>query len=166
MSNVRSAKETAAEVRKILKATFPKTKFKVTTRRGAVYVEWTDGPTWQQVQRIAGSFSGKRFEAMNDCEYYREMQYKGENVLFLTYVLPQRNYSKKFLENIIKTYSERYRVPALKVKENSSGAYIENPNLLRYGNDWLEHWYIQKANETSMEEESDRAELPEVVREY
>jgi len=49
---------------------------------------------------------------------------------------------------------------------NSSGAYIENPNLIRYGNDWLEHWYIQKANETSMEEESDRAELPEVVREY
>lgn len=77
MSNEReflSCAETAKLVRKALKAEFPGQKFSV---RSSVYsggasidVEWFDGPTTKQVDKILGRFEGKGFDGMIDMAYY------------------------------------------------------------------------------------------------
>lgn len=65
-----SVKETAAEVRKALRAAFPGVKFSVTMARGTAYgwmdCSWTDGPTADQVRPILAGFESSRFDGMDD----------------------------------------------------------------------------------------------------
>lgn len=65
-----SVKETAAEMRKALRAAFPTVKFSVTMARGTAYgwidYGWTDGPRVGQVEPIVHRFQDAYFDGMDD----------------------------------------------------------------------------------------------------
>lgn len=66
-----SAKETAATLRKLLKAAFPAVRFSVTSERGCtVNVNWTDGPTVARVEAITAGFQAGHFDGMTDSYEY------------------------------------------------------------------------------------------------
>lgn len=65
--------QTAALIRAALKRTFPGVKFGVTTSTysggASIRIKWTDGPTTEQVESVAGQFAGKGFDGMIDMAY-------------------------------------------------------------------------------------------------
>lgn len=65
-----TVKETAAEMRKALRAAFPATKFSVRMARGSAHgwmdVSWVDGPTEAQVRPVVEGFQDERFNGMTD----------------------------------------------------------------------------------------------------
>ncbi len=72
-------KETAAAIRKILRAAFPATRFSITTARGSmvssVDIRWTDGPTTQRVDELVGGFEAGHFDGMTDSYEYDRSAY-------------------------------------------------------------------------------------------
>ena len=71
-------KETAAILRRLLRAAFPAVKFSVVTERGSmvssVRIAWTDGPTAKRVEEIAGRFEAGHFDGMTDSYDYAAKQ--------------------------------------------------------------------------------------------
>src|SRR3990167_7466408 len=71
-----SCAETAKLVRTALRDAFPGVKFSVrsdTYAGGAsIRVRWTDGPTSDAVERVAGVFAGADFDGMVDLKVYAE----------------------------------------------------------------------------------------------
>lgn len=68
-----SAAETAKLVRQALKREFPGVKFSVRSSRGsAINIDWTDGPTGREVDRVVGVFAGGGFDGMIDMRYSSE----------------------------------------------------------------------------------------------
>lgn len=67
-------KETAAHIRRILKAAFPATKFSVITERGSmvssVRIGYTDGPTVKRVEALVNGFEAGSFDGMTDSYNY------------------------------------------------------------------------------------------------
>jgi len=65
-------KETAAMIRRYLKAKFPGVRFYVrqASGGGTVYVEWVDGPTKATVDDTLSGFHGHQFDGMTDSNYY------------------------------------------------------------------------------------------------
>lgn len=71
-----TTRETAAELRKALRAAFPGVKFSVRmatgTACGWITVAYVDGPVWDDVERIAGHYESERFNPMTDCYDLKE----------------------------------------------------------------------------------------------
>jgi hypothetical protein len=69
-----NAKGTAALLRRVLRATFPATKFTVHTSRGAgtssVSIGWTDGPSVARVNELTRQFQAGNFDGMTDMYDY------------------------------------------------------------------------------------------------
>lgn len=65
-----TVKETAAALRKHLRAEFPGTNFSVRMSTGTGYgwlrVAWEDGPTDESVREIARTYESSRFDGMDD----------------------------------------------------------------------------------------------------
>ncbi len=92
-----TCKETAALIRRALKAVFPGQKFSVTTAYGSMYsatnVRWTDGPTEPEVNRITDRFTSKSFDGMDDSTHYHEQIVDGQRVQYSGWVNVSRQYS-------------------------------------------------------------------------
>lgn len=75
--------EAAKMLRPFLKREFPGVKFSVRIDRYAggssIDVNWTDGPTVEQVEAISRGFQGARFEGMTDCAYSANSWYCTEH---------------------------------------------------------------------------------------
>jgi hypothetical protein len=88
----------AALLRQCLKEAFPGQRFSVTSD-GSLNVRWTDGPTAEQVERIAGTFAGSYFDGMID---YRGSLYHsldGRRVSFgCDFVFCSRDFSRDALD--------------------------------------------------------------------
>ena len=63
-------KGAAKNIRTQLKQAFPGIKFSVRCDHGAIYINWTDGPTTDQVTDITCRYQAGRFDGMNDCYEY------------------------------------------------------------------------------------------------
>lgn len=65
--------ETAKLVRQALKANFPQVRFSVRSNTysggASIDVHWTDGPTEDQVDAVAGRYEGAGFDGMIDLKY-------------------------------------------------------------------------------------------------
>jgi len=76
MKNYLSTKESAALLRKQLRASFPGVKFSVRMSRGTAYgnvhVEWTGGPSLDEVDAVTRPFEGASFDGMTDSMEYRD----------------------------------------------------------------------------------------------
>ena len=66
----------AKMIRDILKKSYPKTKFSVTSRSfaggDAVRIDWEDGPTFEEIDRIGNKFEAGSFDPMIDLYEYHK----------------------------------------------------------------------------------------------
>lgn len=81
-----SCVETAKLVRKELKKQFPGQKFSVRSDRysggSSIDVKWTNGPSEDAVQEVAGHFKGATFDSMTDCKRYNDSPYCNDYIFF------------------------------------------------------------------------------------
>jgi hypothetical protein len=67
-------KATAVVIRKVLRAAFPATTFRVVIGRGSmvssVHIKWTDGPTRARVEALVAGFEAGKFDGMTDSYNY------------------------------------------------------------------------------------------------
>lgn len=82
----------AANIRKHLKAAFPKVKFSVRTDGSAVNIRWTDGPTAEAVDGLVQRYKAGGFDLMSDCYEYRRSAWT-EVFGSTQYVFTTREYS-------------------------------------------------------------------------
>jgi hypothetical protein len=79
-----SVVDTAKEVRKALKESFPGQKFSVRSDSysggASIHVRWIDGPAKHDVERVAKEFAGATFDGMIDLKSYHASEFNGEQV--------------------------------------------------------------------------------------
>ena len=72
-SRLISATDTANVIRRVLKNTYPATRFSVRTQYHAggasIYVSWTGEPAESDVRRFVANYQGSDFDAMIDLRY-------------------------------------------------------------------------------------------------
>jgi hypothetical protein len=101
-----SVAETAALIRKALKESFPGVKFSVRSKSysggASINVDWTDGPTQQQVESVAKVFSGSYFDGMIDYQGSLYHTLDGEPVSFVAdFVFCNRDHSDEAIQQAI-----------------------------------------------------------------
>ena len=92
----------AKNIRKELKVAFPGIKFSVRSNSFAggnsINIEWTEGPTREEVENIANKYEQGSFDGMTDCyNYKRNCDFTDENG-GAKYVQTHRNYSTGLTE--------------------------------------------------------------------
>jgi len=102
------AKETAKIARGLLKAAFPGHTFSVRSK-SSVDVNWIDGPSVEQVNRVLGPLEGKFYDGQYEVTSYkyswlspdgtvtREEVPGAEQVCFSNYLFTHRDYSEAFI---------------------------------------------------------------------
>lgn len=95
----------AKNLRVELKRAFPTVAFSVRTSKysggNSITVSWTDGPTREQVEKIADKYAGGTFDGMTDSYEHKRspwIEVYGE----ARYVFCERHYSDKALESVIR----------------------------------------------------------------
>lgn len=101
--------DTAKLIRKALKEAFPGIKFSVrsdTYAGGAsIRVNWTDGPTQRDVDKIARTFSGATFDSMTDMKEYKRQTMNGQPVSFgADYVFCSRDITAGLIDRCSKVW--------------------------------------------------------------
>ncbi len=107
---------TAKRCRAVLKAKFPSTKFAVRSKTysggSSVYIDWTDGPLTEAVNKLVKPFEGASFDGMIDLMSYVDVvvvDESGELVQIhgANYILTQRSRSTerdKLIEAELRQY--------------------------------------------------------------
>jgi len=122
-----SLTETAKEVRKALKGSFPGTRFSVRSKSYSggcsINVSWTDGPAASQIDPILKSFEGATFDGMIDLKSYKDAsEYKGEIVTFAPdYVMSNRSISFEAMSVTAFHVCKQIGVKPLSVEVKRSG---------------------------------------------
>jgi hypothetical protein len=175
---------TAELVRRTLRETFPKTKFSVRSDSysggSAIRVNWTDGPTWHQVEPVLNPFNGADFDGMQDLKTYRDAsEWNGRKVRFhVDFVQGQRRESASTIQAANVLVSRHCSLPVLdwdEKRECLAGGYIQTPWRYRdgrlvydsCGGEQHAQLVYQVARLVSQEEPAVTPELPqEVTEEY
>lgn len=114
----------AGNIKKELKAAFPKVKFSVTSERfsggNSVSVEWTDGPTSKKVREITGKYSGGSFDGMVDLYTYSRSPWT-EVFGSTKYLSETRKYSRSLLTGIV----GNLRLPNVTIEESNGHAWVK-----------------------------------------
>lgn len=103
--------EQARMIRAALKSAFPGVKFSVRRSRGfAIDIEWTDGPTGNQVDAVAQLYRGGGFDGMEDLRYNVQTMLTtddgAEVVQFaMDFVFTRRNISDGWRDRIFAMFS-------------------------------------------------------------
>ncbi|CRY69126.1 LPD29 domain-containing protein [Yersinia pekkanenii] len=96
-----------SNIRKELKAAYPNAKFSVRKRNyNCVYVNWTDGPTQNEVKTIIKKYEGGRFNGMKDI-YESNSTPFNEVYGSVEYLFSNREYSDILTEKAIKQFNEK-----------------------------------------------------------
>lgn len=129
MARYISAADTSKLIRKALKAAFPGTKFSVRTSTysggASARVTYTDGPAYEDVNRVAGAFAGGSFDGMIDLMSYHTSQLDGEDVRYGTgFVFVNRNLSVAFMQRMVDE-ANYAKADAFQIIEDSTGASLQ-----------------------------------------
>lgn len=105
--------ETAALLRKALKAEFANTKFGVKSKQysggASITVSWVDGPTSEQVKAITQNFEGSQFDGMQDLKSNKVQELNGEKVSYgADYVFTSRDHSDALVQSAIDHVAVQY----------------------------------------------------------
>ncbi|MEX9225521.1 LPD29 domain-containing protein [Providencia rettgeri] len=95
-------------IRAELKKHFPKTKFSVRKQYYSSYhVNWTDGPTVEEVESIINKYETSRFDSYTDYHYSETSPF---NVVYggADYVFTHRDYSDEIIALAIKSLIDKY----------------------------------------------------------
>jgi len=104
--------QTAAKNMRVeLKRAFPGVKFSVTGKSfsmgNSVSINWTDGPTSKQVEKITGRYSAGSFDGMTDCYNYESSAWT-EAFGSSKYVHEGRHYSAELIARAIRELVAEY----------------------------------------------------------
>lgn len=137
----------AKNIRKELAIAFPGVKFSVRGKSysmgNSIRVEWTDGPTVKQVDKIVDKYSAGTFDGMTDCYNYSKTDF---NKTFGSskYIMPNRHYSDKLIAKAIEELTAEYasaKDPAPSVNDYKMG-YATNVTPMGNTNG-SHHWSWQ-----------------------
>lgn len=113
------SKETAKEIRKVLKENYPQTKFSVRTQHHTtVRISWQDGPSPKQIEKLTNKFLAGYFDGMQDMYIYT-----GNGAKF---IFTEREVSPSNAKIIFDTFSTYKNIDQIKfeIKVSSySGEY-------------------------------------------
>lgn len=131
---------TAKAIRKELKKEFPLTKFSVTSQifagGNSVHIEWTDGPTMDQVDKITNKYQEGHFNSMEDMYELSNLQ---NDIPQVKYVQTRREVSEdikiKIFDNLQKTH--KY-FDEIKTMDEC------NENLKKHWNVWSAREFIYR----------------------
>ncbi|MEI2263574.1 hypothetical protein OHC51_21695 [Stenotrophomonas indicatrix] len=87
-------------IRKALKAAFPKVKFSVRSDYSAARVRWTDGPTVAAVDDVVKRFKAGNFDGMTDCYEYSRSPF-GDVFGSIQYTFTSRDHSDTLIQHAI-----------------------------------------------------------------
>lgn len=97
---------TAQAIRQELKAKFPNTKFRVTSKKysggSSVDVDWVDGPSKTAVDAITEKYEYGHFDGMTDCYEYSNRRNDIPQVKFL---FTRREYSEEKISPVLSKYA-------------------------------------------------------------
>lgn len=133
-----SAPDTAKIIRRILKESFPGIKFSVRSKvysgGASINVNWTDGPTREQVGMLVGKFEGATFDGMTDYKDYVYREINGEEVHFCAdFIFKNRSYSNAAYDGALRSVCTRGRIPLITMddieKSGMSEWFRPVPNL-------------------------------------
>lgn len=96
-----SAKDTAKKIRKVLKESFPETKFSVTSDRDSVTVHWTDGAMKPDVEAILKRFESKGPSDMSDYRPITGYVLDGQRYVGAEYLSASRSLTPDYKAQII-----------------------------------------------------------------
>jgi hypothetical protein len=126
--------ETAKLVRADLAKAFPGIKFSVRSKSysggASIDIHYTDGPTSQEVDRVAQRFSGATFDGMTDYKGGKEHEFNGEKVHFgADFIFVRRIYSADLLRRAVAFAQAKYadaNLGTVTVKADSGfGAHVD-----------------------------------------
>lgn len=106
--------ETAKIIRKVLKHSFPATKFSVRSKRysggSSIHVEWVNGPAKTKVESLVDPYEGARFDMMTDLKsYVTARNADGEEVCYGSdYIFARREVTIDAALRVAETVQERY----------------------------------------------------------
>jgi hypothetical protein len=102
--------QVAKIIRGILKKSYPKTKFSVTSKSFAggdsVRIDWEDGPTFEEIQAIGDKYQAGHFNGMIDLYEYNH----NKSGLTVKYVLCQRSMSDKVRADVRADIEKKYGI--------------------------------------------------------
>ncbi|WP_350262692.1 LPD29 domain-containing protein (plasmid) [Pantoea sp. BJ2] len=135
----KGAVQVTGNIRKELKAKFPGVKFSVRKRSyDSVSVNWTDGPTEEQVKEITSKYRDSYFDGMQDmsvsCSSAFNQVYGG-----VGYVFTDRDYSDAMKQQAIGILKIKY--DHLLANEDVSVARFNSGDLYRIRPDYFGHGY-------------------------
>lgn len=94
----------ATNIRKELKEAFKGVKFSVTSRHGSsIDISWTDGPTSEEVNKIARKYKHGYFDGMDDSYHYTRDNF-GDVFGSAQYVFCNRTHSRELLRKAAAEY--------------------------------------------------------------
>lgn len=158
MTTYVGAVETAAQIRKVLKAHFPGVRFSVRSHTYAggssIDIRWEDGPRRDEVEARVNRFKGYDFDGMQDMSIPREpvllATESGQPVeaRYLTkHIFCERRYSEALLRSAVEELATLWGVEAPRVFTNAWGSVMVEGGELRIRDD-LPHdwsWYMLTA---------------------
>lgn len=155
-----SAAETAKLVRKSLKEAFTGIKFSVRSKTysggASIRVEWTDGPTGDQVDAVIQRFSGADFDGMQDLKTHNDSIINGQKVHFgADYIFSTRNLSAERLQRAVNDVWAKYSdcqgkdKPVVKTSDYDGHAYLEGDNSTMIMNQWASDFVMGYAHKRS-----------------
>lgn len=104
-----TAAQTAKAIKKELGKEFPAVKFSVKSQvysgGSSVDVEWTDGPTTEQVETIVGKYEYGHFNGMDDMY---EISNSREDIPQVKYVMTRRSMSQQVQEQLRDHVAQNY----------------------------------------------------------
>lgn len=150
-------KQTAVQLRKVLKANFPATKFSVRSDFNSVRVSWTDGPTFQRVDALVGGFKAGRFNGMTD-------SYDYDNTKVLTidgtnyrprceYISTNRETSPELARKAAALVAAYYNVSAPEITVTKWGGWTITADSNATGTDWSTLIYQATTDRTRFQRE-------------
>lgn len=120
-------KQSAAIMRRILRANFPACKFSVTTERGSmvssVRISWMDGPSTKAVDALVRGFVAGRFDGMTDSyDYDNDKLLNVEGVMYrpgCSYVFTSRACSPAFVARAAAQVAEFWGLEAPAIRTST-----------------------------------------------
>ncbi len=144
----------ATAIRRDLKAAFPSIKFRVRSRSfsggNAVDAEWTDGPTFSQVEAIIGPYQYGHFDGMIDLYEYSNRR---DDIPQAKYVHPRRDISPEARRAAVAEVNHRFGWSLRSVtKQHGSHIWeeLDHASDVHTGSGWQSDWVNRTLSESSM----------------
>jgi hypothetical protein len=143
-----SCAETAKHVRAALRLHFPGIAFSVKSKTysggASISVRWTDGPTYDEVNRVAGAFAGATFDGMIDLKSYHTSELNGQRVRFGSdFVFCARHFSASLIQRATRYANAKY---GWTVDASQADPRREHYGLIGGSEKAFETWQYTKAD--------------------